>query len=390
MSKTFTALGIDKIKPTSKRSEIADAETKGLYLVVQPSGVKSFAVRYRHRGKTVKYTLGRHPKLTLSEARKAAREAINYVERGIDPKDVKSAPELFEMAFQQFLERHVSQNRSKYEVERQFQHDFLPAFGGMLITDINKRDIIKVLDKAVDRNAKVMANRLLATLRKFFSWAVSRDLVANNPCETLRAPSKEHSRDRILSHQEIRTFWHSTAYLSLDNDPTKAYERYFKFLLLCGQRRTEVAEMRWDELDQNTWHLPAARSKNAKSHTVPLTSFMHEVLGPRSNESDYVFSLTGKHPINNIGRVTSRLKVIMENEASENYYADWKPHDLRRTVASEMARLGVYQEVLERLQNRSGGKLGGVAGIYNRYDYKVEKLDALERWHTSLKEILNG
>ena len=148
--------------------------------------------------------------------------------------------------------------------------------------------------------------------------------------------------------------------------------------------------MRWDELDQNTWYLPAARSKNAKSHTVPLTSFMHEVLGPRSNESDYVFSLTGKHPINNIGRVTSRLKVIMENETSENYYADWKPHDLRRTVASEMARLGVYQEVLERLQNRSGGKLGGVAGIYNRYDYESEKLDALQRWHHSLQGILYG
>ena len=80
----------------------------------------------------------------------------------------------------------------------------------------------------------------------------------------------------------------------------------------------------------------------------------------------------------------------MENETSENYYADWKPHDLRRTVASEMARLGVYQEVLERLQNRSGGKLGGVAGIYNRYDYESEKLDALQRWHHSLQGILCG
>ena len=89
MSKTFTALGIDKIKPASSRREIADADTKGLYLVVQPSGVKSFAVRYRHREKTVKYTLGRYPKLTLSEARQAARKVMSLVERGIDPKDFK-------------------------------------------------------------------------------------------------------------------------------------------------------------------------------------------------------------------------------------------------------------------------------------------------------------
>lgn len=389
MSKTFTALGIDKIKPTSTRSEIADADTKGLYLVVQPSGVKSFAVRYRHKGQTVKYTLGRFPKLTLSEARQAAIEVMSLVERGIDPKDVKTTPERFEIAFQEFLDRHVSQNRSQYEVERQLKHDLLPAFEGMLLTDITKKDIIKVLDKAVDRGAKVMANRLLATLRKFFSWAMARDLVADNPCATLEPPSKEHPRDRILSHQEIKLFWHSAELLSEDNDQTKAYERYFKLLLLCGQRRTEVAEMRWEELDQNTWHLPAARSKNAKGHAVPLTEFMRQIIGPNSGTTDFVFSVTGKHPINNIGRMTSRLKAIMEQEASGKYLANWKPHDLRRTVASEMARLGIYQEVLERLQNRSGGKLGGLAGVYNRYDYESEKHDALSKWHNSLRAILD-
>ena len=388
MSKTFTALGIDRIKPSSTRSEIADADTKGLYLVVQPSGVKSFAVRYRHREKTVKYTLGRYPKITLSEARQAAAEIIRLVERGIDPKDVKTTPERFEIAFQEFLKRHVSQNRSKYEVERQLKHDLLPAFEGMLLTDITKRDIIKVLDNAVDRGANVMANRLLSTLRKFFSWAVARDLVTDNPCTTLEQPSKEHSRDRVLNHREIKLLWNSTEYLSVNSDPTKAYERYFKFLLLSGQRRTEVAEMRWEEVDQNTWQLPAARSKNAKSHSVPLTDYMLQIIGPKSNETGFVFSLSGKHPINNIGRATSRLKTIMEQQASGNYSADWKPHDLRRTVASEMARLGIYQEVLERLQNRSGGKLGGLAGVYNRYDYEAEKRDALTKWSSEVQIIV--
>ena len=110
--------------------------------------------------------------------------------------------------------------------------------------------------------------------------------------------------------------------------------------------------MRWGELDEDTWLLPAARSKNAKSHSVPLTDDMRRIIGPKSGATDFVFTLTGKHPINNIGRVTSRLKTIMEKEASGQYIADWKPHDLRRTVASEMADLEFIKR-LERLQNRS-------------------------------------
>ena len=175
--------------------------------------------------------------------------------------------------------------------------------------------------------------------------------------------------------------------LSLETDPSRAYERYFQFLLLCGQRRTEVSEMRWDELNAKEWLIPASRSKNGRSHSIPLTEIMINVIGKNTTNSEYVFSITGKRPINNIGRAATRLKGIMQRLAPETFRSDWKPHDLRRTVASEMARLGIYQEVIEKVQNRSGGKLGGIAGVYNRYDYAKEKLDALIKWNGAVISI---
>ena len=388
MPKTLTPIGIEKLKPQERRIEIPDPAVSGLYLVIQPSGIKSFALRYRHLGKTRKLTLGRYPKISLGEARNAAREAISHIERGNDPQKLNGAPETFEAAFTEFLNRHVSQNKSRYEVERQFKHDLLPAFGKSFIKDISKRDVIHLIDAVADRGAKIMANRLLATLKKFFSWAISRDLIRENPCLYLKLPSKETPRERILSHDEIKLFWQAAANLGSASDLSNAYERYFKFLLLCGQRRTEVAQMRWRELDGDTWNIPAARSKNARSHTVPLTSQMKEIIGSNQQNGEFVFSINGSHPVNNISRAVARLKQYMLEQAGNANIDSWKPHDLRRTVASEMARLGIYQEVIEKIQNRSDGKLSGIAGVYNRYNYASEKLQAMERWHDELMKII--
>jgi len=388
MAKSLTPIGIEKLKPQQRRVEVPDPAVSGLYLVIQPSGVKSFALRYRHLGKTRKLTLGRYPKISLGEARTAAREALGHIERGNDPQKLHVAPDTFETAFTEFLDRYVSQNKSRYEVERQFKHDLLPAFGRSLISEISKKDVIHLIDAVADRGAKIMANRLLATLKKFFSWAVSRDLIHENPCLNLKLPSKETPRERILGHDEIRLFWHAAANLGSASDLSNAYERYFKFLLLCGQRRTEVAQMRWCEIDGEIWNIPAARSKNARSHTVPLTRQMKEVIGSNKQNAEAVVSNRGKHAINNISRAVTQLKKCMLQQADNRRLDEWKPHDLRRTVASEMARVGIYQEVIEKIQNRSGGKLGGVAGVYNRYNYAPEKLQAMERWHVELMKII--
>ena len=387
MAKVLTQIGIEKFKAPNKRKEVPDAAFSGLYLILQPSGKKSFAYRYRYLGKTRKLTLGKFPLISLADARDKAQKAQAQLEKGVDPSSDNKSPEAFDDAFEEFLSRHVSQNKSYKEVERQFYHDLLPLFGSIPISEIQRRDVIRLMDAVVDRGSPVMANRLRATLSKFYSWANSRDLTQNNPCNGIIRPTKELSRDRILSEDEISLFWQASNSLLDKTGALSPYGRYFQFLLLSAQRRSEVAEMRYEEIDDDTWKIPAKWTKNEKSHSVPLTPLMKKIIGSEQQNIGYVFSVSGKNPINNIGRAAEKLRNFM-NENSFREIPNWTPHDLRRTAASEMAKAGIYVEVIEKVQNRSGGKLSGVAGIYNRYDYAKEKREALTLWCQTIERLV--
>ena len=375
--KVLTQLGIAKFKATSLRRELPDGGMTGLYLIVQPSGSKSFALRYRHSGRSKKLTLGKYPQMSLLQARERAREALESISYGEDPSRRPGSPQRFEPAFRSFLERHVSQTKGTYETTRIYEHDLLPAFRGKVLSDITKRDVINLLDSIVDRGSPVMANRVLAALRKFFSWAVSRDLARRNPCDGIKPPSKEQPRDRILRDEEISVFWKACEAIGYP------YGTYFQFLLLSAQRRTEVSDMTFEEIEGDEWIIPAARAKNGIKHRVPITSAMNTLLQSSGRDTGYVFTVTGEYPVNNLGRAATRLKKKMAEISdlkSSVTIEEWKPHDLRRTAASGMARCGVFQEVIERVQNRVSGKFAGVAGIYNRYEYEKEKREALKKW----------
>jgi len=381
LAKVLTQIGIDRLKPSNQRQEIPDAGLSGLYLVVQPTGIKSFAVRYRYDGRPRKLTIGRFPQLSIQEARIRAREALERLSYGDDPGRQKDNPERFEAAFSIFMQRHVSQTKGTYETNRIYKHDLLPKFKGTYLSQVARRDVISLLDDIVDRGSPIMANRVLAVLRKFFSWAVARDLTKNNPCEGVTPPSKQTSRDRILNDVEIRVFWQAC------NELEYPYGTYFKFLLLSAQRRTEVSEMTFEELDGDEWIIPPQRAKNGQRHRVPLTAKMRAILQSTGRNSSYVFTVSGNHPINNLGRAATRLRKKMSAIADVSGLSlmeEWKPHDLRRTAASGMAKCGVFQEVIERVQNRISGKFAGVAGIYNRYDYEKEKRKAMEKWTNHL------
>ena len=383
--KVLTQLGIAKLKATSLRRELPDGGMTGLYLIVQPSGSKSFALRYRHSGRSKKLTLGKYPQMSLLQARERAREALESISYGEDPSRRPGSPQRFEPAFRSFLERHVSQTKGTYETTRIYEHDLLPAFRGKVLSDITKRDVINLLDSIVDRGSPVMANRVLAALRKFFSWAVSRDLARRNPCDGIKPPSKEQPRDRILRDEEISVFWKACEAIGYP------YGTYFQFLLLSAQRRTEVSDMTFEEIEGDDWIIPAARAKNGIKHRVPITSAMNTLLQSSGRDTGYVFTVTGEYPVNNLGRAATRLKKKMTEISdlkSSVAVEEWKPHDLRRTAASGMARCGIFQEVIERVQNRVSGKFAGVAGIYNRYEYEKEKREALEKWADRIFHII--
>lgn len=389
MAKTLTAPAVEKIKPGDRRQEIPDAALTGLYLVVQPSGAKSFAIRYRHDGKPRKMTLGPYPKLGLAAAREKAREALRAVSEGIDPA-AKDEPDrdLLRVVADGFLRRHADKRKSADQIRRYFNVEILPVWGERRIDQISRRDVIDLLDAIVDRGSPVTANRVLAMVSRFFNWCVERDVIAASPCAGVKPPTEEKPRERILSDDEIRWFWRATEAMGYP------FGKLFRFLLLTGQRRGEGAAMTVAEVSGGAWHLARDRTKKDRAHTVPLSPQALAAIEGLPRFGAFYFSTNGRTPVSGFSRAENRLRAIMADEAAKEGHREpighFTIHDLRRTAASGMARCGTRIEVVERAQNRVSGRFRGVAGIYGRHDYADEIRRALEAWGALVEAIASG
>ncbi|WP_309645793.1 integrase family protein, partial [Phenylobacterium sp.] len=250
MAKALTPKTIEAKQPDpEKRLEVPDPALSGLYLLIQPSGAKSWALRYRYGGKPAKLTLGRWPLMGLAEARGAASEAIEKIERGKNPafekkvaKAAKVEAQLSErdkvkLLIAQFDKRHLSSLRSGAAVRRELDRFVVAPWGDRDIHDITKRDVIDLLDGIADSGRVVTANRIRAYLSKFFNWAVERDILAASPAVGVKPVAKESSRDRVLTDDEIRWFWQACDVEGFPWGPLG------KVLLLTGQRLNEAAQM---------------------------------------------------------------------------------------------------------------------------------------------------
>jgi integrase len=210
------------------------------------------------------------------------------------------------------------------------------------------------------------------------NWALDRGMIDVNPIAGLKPPHRERAREVVLSDKELLSLMQAA------DGEGYPFGDAVKLLVLTGQRRSEVAEMQWSEIDvgRAVWTIPATRSKNGQSHDVPLSGQAVILLRslPRFLGSDWVFTTTGRGPISGFGRLKSRLQVVSET-------ADWRIHDIRRTVASGMARMGVDPHVIESVLNHKSGIISGVAAVYNRYGYEKEKRYALDRWAGHVGEI---
>jgi hypothetical protein len=220
----LTAQLVERIKPDpTRRVEIPDPVLPGFYLIVQPSGAKSWAVRYRHSGRTRKLTLATVARLPLGEARERAREALEIVSAGRDPaferKQARSGDhDLIRNVVQSFVERHVRANlkaRSAEEVERLFKLHVLPKWSNRRIQDLGRRDVVELLDGINDRGTPVAANRALAAISKLFNWSIERGIVETSPCTQVKRPSVETSRDRVLSDEELGLAWCAAEQLAI-------------------------------------------------------------------------------------------------------------------------------------------------------------------------------
>jgi integrase len=396
----FTELYIRALQPQKTRYEIREGD--GFAIRISPNGIKTWVFIYKFQNRKRRMTLGNYPGMTLSKARAAFREARNLLEQGKDPIEAKrrereeqllrdearrrelEAPTVARLV-DEYLEKWAKpRKRSWREDQRILEKDIIPAWGKRKAKDIGRRDIITLLDKLVDRGAPIQANRTLACVRKMFNFAVSRDIVTASPCTQITAPSTENRRDRVLSVSEICLFWQK-----LDTAPMAIGTRLaLKLILVTGQRKGEVINAEWSEVNLNAawWTIPAEKSKNKLAHRVPLSPLAITLLEEAqalADDSRWVFP---GRMIENPIRGDSVNEALARSLPYLGIEDRFVPHDLRRTMASHLTGMGISRLLVSKLLNHVET---GVTAVYDRHSYDDEKHRALEAWSMRLKEIIS-
>ena len=352
---------------------------RGFGVRVSPGGRKTFIVRYRLAGRRRRVSLGVYPAVSLADARRNAKRVLGDVARGQDPaqrhEDVRRAGTFKDLS-QAYLEKHAqAKKRSWREDRRIIASELLPAWKDTRAAEIHRRDVRELLETIAERPAPIMANRVLALVRKIFNFGIAREIVEFNPCAQLERPGKERQRDRVLSDDEIRTLW-----TKLDGEQPQMAAA-FRLRLVTAQRGAEVFDMRWSDLDldERWWTIPGSDTKNGLSHRVPLNDLAVGILSAlrgriREDVPEPPYVLIGARGRRQRGEATRRLGL-----------RDFRGHDLRRTAASRMASIGIQRLVLGKVLNHVER---GVTAVYDRHAYDAEKRAALDAWSRELGEIL--
>lgn len=399
--KILSDRAVASIKPPPfGRLEIWDAALPGFGLRVTDKGAKSWVAMYRMGNRKHRLTLGAYPKIKLGAARDLARNAFRAVGEGLDPGAAKQAgrraPDTVDSVVDEFIHRHLeAQKRSPSyikETRRIFEKHVLLRWRGRDIKSITRRDVLDLLDTIADAGAPVMANRTLSAVRKLFNWAISRDIIEASPVSRVGKPGAETKRERALSDGEIRRLW-----TALD---TLAYPFGFflKFALVTAQRKGEIASLRWSDIDGTlrTWELAAAGTKGDRAHAVPLSPLAWAILDDVPRIGEFVFTTRGDRPLGGFSKAKQRLdRMLAEgganqpsgsgNAVSQTPSEPWTIHDLRRTAATGMGRLGVSRFIIGRVLNHADRS---VTGIYDRHEYLNEKRQALEAWGNHLGNLV--
>ena len=350
----------------------------GFGLRVSPAGRKTFIVRYRFAGRRRRVSLGGYPVVTLADARRRATQVLGEVAGGGDPaqarQDARDTPHFGDLAAL-YLGKHAEgKKRSWREDRRIIESELFPLWRTRRAQEIYRRDVRELLETIAERPAPIMANRVLALVRKIFNFGIAREIVEFNPCTHLERPGKERQRDRVLADDEIRVLW-----TRLDDEPVEIAAA-FRLRLVTAQRGGEVFSMRWADLDLNErwWTIPGSDTKNSLPHRVPLSDLAIEILmrlrGRSERMSAPPYVLAGARGKRQRSKASARLGL-----------PDFRGHDLRRTAASRMASAGVARLVIGKILNHAER---GVTAVYDRHTYDAEKRAALDNWAQDLRAIV--
>lgn len=370
--------------PATGRLEVWDAALPGFGVRITDKGRRSWVLMSRYRGRPIRVTVGAWPATGLAEARSLARDVIHELARGEDPRRKRAhqngatAPDRFERVAADFVEKWAKpRNRTWQETARVLDKYVTPKWKGRCLDEIGRADVVALIDR-IAAKTPIMANRVLAVVKKLFSWALDRGLLDVHPVARLSPPAPERPRDRVLSDNELKALskaWGTMGY---------PWGSAFQLLLLTAARRGEVEEIAWTEINaaDRLWTVPAERVKTKMPLLMPLSSPAVELLAglPRLEGCPYVFSTRGSRPIRDWSGAVTRATEL-------SGITGWRVHDLRRTVRTNLSRLGVPADIAERVL---GHVIPGVRAVYDRHEYVAEKRDALERWAAHVTALTNA
>lgn len=378
--------------------------------MVSPTGRRRFVFRYGEAGAR-KETLGYFGEkdatgeadFTTARARAMAESRRGKVRDGQDPvaerQAVVAAREAELAAAAYTVDRLIDDWASLHLVERAKSYRTnvpvqmrkgLAEWLKTPATDLKRQHAVQVLDRTKKNGGPIAANRLHAVARACWTWAMKRGALTENPWTAIPRPSREIARERVLSDDELAILWRAADQLD------EPWRPIVKLLMLTDQRRGEVAGMRWEELDLPgcAWHLPKDRTKNGRSHTVPLAPEAIEILdGVRRFEGAVLVFEGARGTVpSGFGKVKLRLDKKLEEGLAEKgrVPTPWVVHDFRRTVATGFQRLGVRLEVTEAFLNHVCGSRAGIVGIYQRHQWQTEKVAAAAAWATHVMRCVRG
>lgn len=416
---------IDKLTPGKSTIYLWDDELSGFGFKLTPAGHKTYLLQYRMGGRdapTRRIKIGEHGEWTPHKAREEAKRLRAQVTLGIDPLEGRKVRRKEAVARRE-AEKDAEQLAKRLRVSTLVDEwvdamtalvgtddgprprtvefysstarkHIIPAIGEKPLPEVTKAEF-RAMIKAIPAGSQALRRSVHATMSALCGWARKDDLIGKEPLlfESVEAPKPVKARSHTLSQEELGIVWQASHALR------PVHRVFYRLLILTGQRREEVAGLQWSELDRAAalWTLPAERAKNGKLHLVPLSPMAVAQLdalgGNKWPRSGPVLSLDGKRSIGGFSKLRKELDAAIIKTMAEMTdppaFRPWRVHDLRRTLATGLQRLGVRFEVTESILNHVSGSKAGVAGVYQTYDWAVEKREALDAWADDIAPIIS-
>jgi integrase len=386
----LTALSAERLQlhPDEADRIWFDDAIPGFGLRVRGTGSRSWIFQYKVAQRTRRLVIGNASAIKLGRAREIAGEYHAKVKLGRDPASEKRVQvQRASHSLGALVTRYLDQQRtglrpgSYREITRHLDKHAAPLHP-LPVDAIDQRAIAERLSTVEKNSGPVTANRVRASLSAMFAWGMREGLALANPVANTNKRD-EKARDRVLANSELGAIWQALG----DNQ----YGAIVKLLMLTGQRANEIAGLRWAELDfdRGVISLPGSRTKNGRPHELPMSAQVRELLEsqPKTEGRDLVFG-KGDGPFSGFSRCKEALDAALARNGRP--LASWVLHDLRRSVATGMADIGIQPHIIEAVLNHVSGHKGGIAGIYNRAQYAAEKAQALAQWDEHVASIVAG